>query len=72
MTFPEALAAAADKIEARLMQAVDTLPASAVHDAMAHALTGGKRLRGFLVLEGAGLPGVPEPRALQAANASRS
>ena len=69
MTFPEALAAAATTIEARLMQAVDTLPASAVHDAMAHALTGGKRLRGFLVLEGAALHGVTEAQALQAAAA---
>ena len=69
MTFHDALAAAAVAIEARLMTAVGTLPASAVRDAMAHALTGGKRLRGFLVIEGAALHGVPASRALQAAAA---
>ncbi|MGY6409594.1 MAG: polyprenyl synthetase family protein [Alkalilacustris sp.] len=69
MTFSDALTGAAVKIEARLMLAVDLLPPSTVHDAMVHALTGGKRLRGFLVLEGAALHGVPEARALQAAAA---
>ncbi|MGY6632728.1 MAG: polyprenyl synthetase family protein [Alkalilacustris sp.] len=69
MSFGDALATAATTIEARLVAAIATLPESAVRDAMGHALTGGKRLRGFLVMEGAALHGVPVSRAVQAAAA---
>ena len=67
--FESGLTAAAGLIEARLMQAVAALPESGVRDAMAHALTGGKRLRGYLVIEGAGLFGVPAAQAVEAAAA---
>nr|WP_214650069.1 polyprenyl synthetase family protein [Palleronia pontilimi] len=49
---------AAVHVQARLDRAVTgTQP---VHDAMRHALSGGKRLRGFLVIEGARLHGVSD------------
>ena len=64
-----ALAAAEGAVEARLRQALATLPPSEVRDAMAHALEGGKRLRGFLVIEGARLHGL-DPGAAGAAAAA--
>jgi farnesyl diphosphate synthase len=69
MSFAEGLQAAAGGIEARLTVALEALPVSTVRDAMAHALTGGKRLRGYLVLEGARLHDVPASQALQTAAA---
>ena len=54
----EAMASAAALIGARLDAALAALPPSAVRDAMAHALRGGKRIRGFLAIEGARLHGV--------------
>ena len=54
----EALASARLLIDARLSASVHDLPAGAVRDAMAHALVGGKRLRGFLVIAGARLHGL--------------
>ena len=69
MSFAAGLEAAAAQVEARLMTAVAALPESAVRAAMAHALTGGKRLRGYLVLGGARLHGVPHEQALEAAAA---
>ncbi|WOI55406.1 farnesyl diphosphate synthase [Palleronia sp. LCG004] len=53
MSFRDALDGAAAEVEARLLQAVPGR--DPLHDAMRHALTGGKRLRGFLVIEGARL-----------------
>lgn len=67
-------------LEARLRQAADTVQAQfdkvladfddiAVVQAMAHATRGGKRLRGFLVLESARLYGIPEAEAIWPATA---
>lgn len=58
------LAADAARIQAhfdRVLAELDDLP---VTRGMAHALRGGKRLRGFLVLEGARLHGIGEGRAI--------
>lgn len=69
MSFPGRLAADAALIEARLQEALAGRADQPVTDAMRYALRGGKRLRGFLVLEGARLLGVPEVRAVSAAAA---
>jgi farnesyl diphosphate synthase len=69
MSFPQALTAAAARVHGRLDAALAGLPDSRVRAAMAHALQGGKGLRGFLVLESAALHGVPDPGALAAAAA---
>lgn len=69
MTFPERLAADAAMIEAHLMRALAGKADQPVTDAMRYALRGGKRLRGFLVLEGARMLGVPVASALSAAAA---
>ena len=69
MTFTPVLAAASRLVEVRLETALATLPESPVRAAMAHALVGGKGLRGFLVLEGAALHGVAPAHALNAAAA---
>ncbi|MFN4191584.1 MAG: polyprenyl synthetase family protein [Tabrizicola sp.] len=69
MNFPERLAADAALCEARLMHALDGRADQPVTHAMRYALRGGKRLRGFLVLEGARMLGVTEERALSAAAA---
>ena len=69
MSFPDSLAARAAAIEARLMRATGAQPASTVRDAMEYALRGGKRLRGFLVLESAALHGAEAEAALDAAAA---
>ena len=65
----EAMDAARRVVEARLHGAVGALPASRVRDAVGHALGGGKRIRGFLVAEGARLHGVPAERSAAAAAA---
>lgn len=69
MTFPERLAADAGLIEARLMVALAERADQPVTQAMRYAVKGGKRLRGFLVLEGARMLGVPEGAAISAAAA---
>jgi farnesyl diphosphate synthase len=69
VTFPDRLAADAGLIEARLLAALDDKADQPVTQAMRYAVRGGKRLRGFLVLEGARMLGVPEDRALPAAAA---
>ena len=52
------------------MQAeIATLPPSVVRDAMAYAARGGKKLRGFLVLESARLHGIAPEQAVAAAAA---
>lgn len=53
MSFPARLAADAALIQARLDTAFAAKPDQAVIHAMAYASAGGKRLRGFLVLESA-------------------
>lgn len=69
MTFPERLKADAALIEARLEAALAGKADQPVTHAMAYAAKGGKRLRGFLVLEGARLHGLSEARAISAAAA---
>lgn len=69
MTFPERLAADAGLIEARLLGALADKADQPVSHAMRYALRGGKRLRGFLVLEGARMLGVAEGHAISAAAA---
>lgn len=69
MSFSERLAADAARVEARLTAALDGRADQPVTQAMRYALRGGKRLRGFLVLEGARMLGVDEARAISAAAA---
>lgn len=69
MTFQKRLAADAALCEARLLAALATRADQPVTDAMRYALRGGKRLRGFLVLEGARIHGVAEAHAVSAAAA---
>jgi farnesyl diphosphate synthase len=69
VTFPERLAADAGLIEARLLAALAGKADQPVSHAMRYALRGGKRLRGFLVLEGARMLGVDAGRAVSAAAA---
>ncbi|WP_158965052.1 polyprenyl synthetase family protein [Chachezhania sediminis] len=62
--FAPRLAADAARIEAHLLAAIRAFPPVTVTDAMAHAAEGGKRLRGFLVLESARLHDISEYSAL--------
>ncbi|TQM93894.1 polyprenyl synthetase family protein [Roseinatronobacter monicus] len=67
--FATALHSAAEKIEARLAAEIAALPDSQVRDAMAYAARGGKKLRGFLVMESARLHGIAPEISVQAAAA---
>ncbi|SEN33850.1 polyprenyl synthetase family protein [Palleronia pelagia] len=67
MSFAERLTACAARIGARLGAAVTG--DDPVHHAMRHAVSGGKRLRGFLVMEGARLNGLDDADAVTAAAA---
>jgi farnesyl diphosphate synthase len=69
VTFAEWLAADAGLIEAHLSAALAGRADQPVTEAMRYAVRGGKRLRGFLVLEGGRMLGVPEDRAIGAAAA---
>ncbi len=69
MSFEARLAQAGQAIGATLATALDDLPVGPLCDAMRHATAGGKRLRGFLVLEGARLHGIEEAGAMPAAAA---
>ena len=69
MSFRHVLARDAGLIEARLMDALADKVDQPVTDAMRYGVRGGKRLRGFLVLEGARMLGVGEASALSAAAA---
>ena len=69
MSFPDRLAADAGLVEARLLAVLEDRADQPVTHAMRYALRGGKRLRGFLVLEGARMLGVAEDRAISAAAA---
>ena len=69
MSFSQRLAADAGLCEARLLLALEGRADQPVTDAMRYAVRGGKRLRGFLVLEGARMLGVAEDRAVSAAAA---
>jgi farnesyl diphosphate synthase len=55
--------------DARLLAVLEGRASQPVTEAMRYAARGGKRLRGFLVLEGARMLGVAENRALSAAAA---
>ena len=68
MSFPERLGAAAARIEAHLASAIAARPSVPVTDAMAYAARGGKRLRGFLVLESSALHGIAPEAALPVAS----
>nr|WP_242070147.1 farnesyl diphosphate synthase [Tabrizicola soli] len=63
------MAADAALVEARLLAALEGRADQPVTQAMRYAVRGGKRLRGFLVLEGARMHGLAEDRALGAAAA---
>jgi farnesyl diphosphate synthase len=69
VSFSERLQADAALCEARLMAALADKADQPVTHAMRYAVQGGKRLRGFLVLEGARMLGVPEARSVSAAAA---
>lgn len=69
MSFAASLAADAGLIQTRLDLAFSKLPDQAVTRAMAYAVTGGKRLRGFLLLESARMLGVAPEAAISAAAA---
>lgn len=67
--FLEGLAKAKSEIDACLDSELADLPQHRLIDAMRHAVRGGKRMRGYLVLEGASLHGVPASGAVRAAAA---
>lgn len=69
MSFPDLLAADARLIQSRLDAALSDRANQPVIHAMRYALQGGKRLRGFLVLESARMLGVAPVQALAAAAA---
>ena len=69
MSFPEALAEAAGAVQRRLDAALAGRADQPVVHAMRYAVQGGKRLRGFLVLEGARMLGVAPAQAVSAAAA---
>ena len=63
------LSAAAARIESHLIAVLSGRPNLPVIEGMRYALSGGKKLRGFLVLESARLYDVPEANAIWAASA---
>ena len=69
MSFADLLKADAARVEARLVAALAGFGDVPVVQAMRAAVAGGKRLRGFLVLESARMLGVAEGRAISAAAA---
>ena len=69
MSFPALLADRAGLVQTRLDQALAGFGQEPVVEAMRYAVRGGKRLRGFLVLEGAALHGVDPAQAVSAAAA---
>ncbi len=66
--FPDALSHAADLASGQIMHALSGLDGN-VAEAMRYAVTGGKGLRGFLVIESARLHGIMDARAAPAAGA---
>jgi farnesyl diphosphate synthase len=67
MGFETSLAAAQQQIGSALTDALARFGAEAVAEGMRYATDGGKRLRGYLVMESAALFGVPSDRSVQAA-----
>ena len=70
--FRDKLDACAARIQAQFDAVLGALEPVPVVAAMSHATQGGKRLRGFLVMEGAALHGIPPERAIWAATAIES
>ena len=69
MNIEDRLKRRAGEVEAFLAGVLREFPQDRIRDGMAHALTGGKGLRGFLVLESAVLHDVSEEQAMWAAAA---
>jgi farnesyl diphosphate synthase len=69
MRFETGLERAATEIQAAFQALLVVWPDVPVVHAMGYAVSGGKRLRGYLVMEGARLHGVEPDRALRAAMA---
>jgi farnesyl diphosphate synthase len=69
VTFTARLAARGAQVQACLDAELAPYGSLPVVEGMRYATNGGKRLRGFLVIESAALFGVPEPRAIRAAAA---
>jgi farnesyl diphosphate synthase len=69
VSFPERLAEVQAAVQARLDTALAGMGDEPVVQAMRHAVAGGKRIRAFLVIEGAAMLGVPPDRAMAAAAA---
>jgi farnesyl diphosphate synthase len=67
VNFEAQLRATGEEIGAAIAATIAQLPESEISHAMAHATNGGKRLRGYLVCESAGLFGVPREVSVQAA-----
>lgn len=67
MSFSRRLGVVAEQIGAAAEEALGRFGDDRVSQAMRYALTGGKRLRGYLVLESAALHGVDPARAMPAA-----
>ena len=67
--FPARLAEVQRAVQAALDTAIGGLPPGQPAEAMAYAAQGGKRLRAFLVLEGARLHGLADAQAMPAAAA---
>ncbi len=67
--FQERLEDVAQQVGACLDAVISGLPDGSVADAMGYAAAGGKRLRAFLVMEGARLHGVPDAVSVGAAAA---
>ncbi|MFD1341616.1 polyprenyl synthetase family protein [Litorisediminicola beolgyonensis] len=69
MNFETALASRAAEIGGFLSERLADLPEGPVTEAMRYSLDGGKRLRGFLVIESAAIFGIPSAHAMPAAGA---
>ncbi|HMO07067.1 MAG TPA: polyprenyl synthetase family protein [Paracoccaceae bacterium] len=69
MSFPERLAAVQSQVAAHLTAVLADRDAVPVVEAMRYAMAGGKRIRAFLVIEGAALHGVTAAQALPVAAA---
>jgi farnesyl diphosphate synthase len=69
VSFPDRLAAVQEAVQQRLDAALAGFGDEPVVQAMRYAVTGGKRIRAFLVIEGAVMLGVDGQRAMAAAAA---
>ncbi len=67
--FEDRLRQVQKAVQARLDGALDDLPPGRVVEAMRYAVSGGKRVRAFLVMEGAAMFGLADDRSVAAAAA---